>query len=263
MNGEPTTAPTRKRPGKVVALTGAAAITLAAGTLLGASVASAAPNSSSNSQSQEKNFLQERISRIGSALKGLVSDGTITQDQADKVASTLANDMPREGHGGHGHGMHGMRGPGGLDFSVAAKALNLTEDQLRTELDKGTTLATLAQQKGVSTDNVITALVDAAKQRLAQDVQGGRLTQAQADQISSSLTQRITQEVQQGRPQRGERGPGGMGMPGGSPGGSDASGSRQGQDGQGSASVPGGQPGADGTGSQQGSTTTPSTYTLT
>lgn len=205
----------RKRHRKLVALTAAGAIALAGGSLLGTSVASAAEANDSTASSQDQNFVQQRISRIAGALKGLVSNGTITQEQADKVASTLANDLPRgrgEGmgrHGGMGPGAMGMRGEGfglrlGQDLSVAAQTLGLTEDQLRTELDKGTTLATLAQQKGVNKDTLVNALVEAAKKHLAQEVTEGDLTQAQADQISANLATRIAGMVERGRPTRGD-----------------------------------------------------------
>ena len=89
------------------------------------------------------------VDRITEALSGLVSDGSITQEQADEVASTL--DEAGIGHGG------GHRG-GGFDLSAAATALGMSEDELRTALEAdGTTLADVAGEQGVEVDTLVDA----------------------------------------------------------------------------------------------------------
>src|SRR3954454_1474927 len=125
------------------------------------------------------------VDRITKALSGLVSDGSITQEQADEVASTL--DEAGIGHGG------GHRG-GGPDLSAAATALGMTEDELRTALEPdGTTLADVAGQQGVAVDALVDALVTAQKERIAGAVADGRLTQEQADERLAGLEERVTE----------------------------------------------------------------------
>ena len=65
------------------------------------------------------------VERITDALSGLVSDGSLTQEQADEVASAL-NEAGLSGRGGpHGRG---------LDLAAAATALGVGEDELRSTL---------------------------------------------------------------------------------------------------------------------------------
>ena len=158
--------------------------------------------------------VSSRVDRIKTALQGLVTDGTLTQEQADEVATTLAEKVP-DGRGPGAPG--GERGGRGLDLSAAATALGLTEDALRTELQAGKSLATIAGEKGVAVDTVVTALVDAAKARVAQAVTEGRLTQAQADARLADLQQRVTDRVNSAVPLRGpgggRHGHGGGGAP--------------------------------------------------
>jgi len=161
------------------------------------------------------NPVSSRLANIKSALSGLVSDGTLTQAQADKVAGTLDNKMPNGGE-------RGMRGPGGRFGGIgmvhtqaaAAKALGLTPDKLRAALQSGKSLADVAKVQKVSVDSLVRAMVTATEADLATAVKDGKITQAQADKMKSSLTQRITDRVNKVRPERGQgHGPRGAGGP--------------------------------------------------
>jgi cytochrome c553 len=146
-----------------------------------------------------------------------VADGKLTQAQADERKATLTERMtalvnrtpPADGERGPGRPGHGpdMMKPG---LAAAATALGISEDELRTQLQSGKTIAQVAQDKGVDVNKVITALVDEAKARLAQAVTDGKLTQAQADARSAELTQRITDMVNRTGPAGGHHhhGPG-------------------------------------------------------
>ncbi|RBY88172.1 hypothetical protein DQ244_16655 [Blastococcus sp. TBT05-19] len=137
------------------------------------------------------------VQRITDALSGLVDDGSITQEQADEVATTLSE--AGVGRGGHGHG-GGVRP--GLD--AAATALGMTEDELRTALEpEGTTLAQVAEDQGVPVDDLVEALVEAQEERIAQAVEDGRLTQDEADERLADLEERVTERVTSDDPVRG------------------------------------------------------------
>jgi hypothetical protein len=96
-------------------------------------------------------------------------------------------------------------GPGGQghaetvsDTSVIAKAIGITEAQLLTELQAGRTPAQVATEHGVTGQTVIDALVKDGLDELAADVAAGRITQAQADARKADVTQRATDQVNNG-----------------------------------------------------------------
>jgi hypothetical protein len=171
-----------------------------AGLGIGAAIGPAGAVAATSSATQA---LTSRVTAIKNALAGLVKDGTITQEQADKVATTLDSKLPERGFGGHG-----MRIGAGLD--EVASIIGITPRELRTQLRSGKTLAEIAKSKGISQDTLVSKLLAAAKTRLAAEVKAGRLTQARADEITKNLSARITEMVTHSGPM-GMRGHGRFG----------------------------------------------------
>ena len=125
------------------------------------------------------------VDRIKDALSGLVDDGSISQEQADEVATTLG-ESNFGGHWGHG-GWHGLE--------AAAEALGVTEDELRTALEaEGATLAKVAEEKGVAVDTLVDALVTAQREGIAKAVESG-MPQDVADKRLADVEQRVTEWV--------------------------------------------------------------------
>ncbi len=163
-----------------------------------------------------------------------VAAGRMTQEQADALKERIeSGEFPLFGGGGPG-GHGGPHGGGMVALDAAASYLGLTDEELRTELDDGSTLADVAEEQGKSVDGLVAALVDAAKTDLADAVEAGRLTEAQQTEILAGLEERITTLVNEGF--RGGHGPGGPGGPGGPP--------PTGDDGSGSSSDSGGTSGS-------------------
>jgi hypothetical protein len=138
-----------------------------------------------------------------------VQAGRLTQEQADALKERIeSGDFPL--FGGPGPGGPGDH-HGGMfkSLDAAAEYLGITDEELRTALHDGSTLADLAKEKGKSVDGLVAALVAAAKQDVADAVEAGRLTEDQASQILDGIEDRITALVNGERPEGGPGGPGG------------------------------------------------------
>ncbi len=148
-----------------------------------------------------------RGAMLTDSLSKLVTDGTITQAQADSITAALEANRPagmpegdkggkgmgrHHGKGGEGKGGEGKGGPGmgrgrGAGLDAAATALGITADELRTELQGGKSIADVATAKGVNVQTVIDALVAEAKTRITDMVNGVRPA-APADQPDAPAT---------------------------------------------------------------------------
>lgn len=138
--------------------------------------------------------LTDRTERIRGNLDEMVTDGVITAEQADAVAAHLAQSAPDRG------GVHGRRGHH-ANFGTVTELLGIDGETLRTELQGGSTLAEVAEANGVSTDELVDALVADAMEHLDAAVENGRLDQAEADERAADLEERITERVTTARPQ--------------------------------------------------------------
>ena len=119
-----------------------------------------------------------------------VAAGRITKAQGDEMKQRIeSGDFPLFGFG-HGPGTfehHEMFG--GLD--AAAAYLGLTEDQLRSQLESGKSLADVANAHGKSVGGLVQALVADAKKHLDDAVAEGHITKAQETDMLSHLEQGI------------------------------------------------------------------------
>ena len=142
-----------------------------------------------------KSALEKRIDAA-------VATGRLTKEQGDDLKQRIeSGDFPLFGMPGFGPGHGGFEHHemfGGLD--AAATYLGVTEDNLRTELESGKSLADVAKAKGKSGDGLVDAIVADAKKHLDEEVSEGDLTQAQADQLLARLEEGIRAMVNGERP---------------------------------------------------------------
>ena len=133
--------------------------------------------------------------KLGSALSGLVSNGTITQSQADAINKSLAD--ARTANKVVMDKNHAAK------LAVITSTLGITEEALKTRMKAGDSLATIA---GANKDALIAALV-ASKTKEINDAQAaGKITADQATKMKANLTTRVTEMVNSSRPPRGPKG---------------------------------------------------------
>ena len=155
------------------------------------------------------------VTAVDAKLDQAVKDGNLTQAQADKAKSQLSNlSLDQLGFN---------RGPSKLPaagfamgqeaLNAAAQKLGITTQDLMTELRSGKTLADVAKEKNVSTDDLKTAIVNAVDAQIDQAVTNGKLTQSQADNIKAQIAKiDLTQPFGMGMGRGWQFGPG-MGGP--------------------------------------------------
>lgn len=121
---------------------------------------------------------------------------------------------PAPGGSGPQAGQSGGRGPGGpgggFSMEGVATVFGMTEMELLTEIQSGKSIAALAIEKGIDLEDVKQAILTASKTRIDEQVSSGQLTQAQADEMYTRLTENIDEMLN--RVGMGP-GPGGKGTP--------------------------------------------------
>jgi len=144
----------------------------------------------------------EAGTRLRDTLQSLVDDGTITAEQADAVTAHLVENRPERS--GRGEGRGEGRGPGMFGRGVTSEALTdllgLDAQELRQQLRDGATLAEIATAQGVETQAVIDELVAELTERVDNAVENGRIDQVEADQKLADAETKITDMVDNGRP---------------------------------------------------------------
>ncbi|MFT5201479.1 MAG: hypothetical protein ACI9C1_000855 [Candidatus Aldehydirespiratoraceae bacterium] len=144
--------------------------------------------------------------RVATALEA----GRIDQDKADEILAGAADKATSIVNGEferpeRPEGERGPRGPGG-DGEIA-ELLGLDQADLREAITGGQSLADIAADQGVDTQDLIDAIVDNAEERVNGGLESGRIDQEKADEILAGAADRAESIVNgdfEGRP--GHRG---------------------------------------------------------
>lgn len=129
-------------------------------------------------------------SKIATVLSGLVTQGTITQSQADAINAALTTAKPPKQLFG-GMGMPGKNSA--AHQAVVTSTLGITAADLKAARIAGKSLATLAGDKKAA---LITALVNFETTEIDAAVTAGKITAAQATTLKAGLTARVTAQVE-------------------------------------------------------------------
>jgi hypothetical protein len=137
----------------------------------------------------------------------MVTDGKITQSQANQIeqnaATKVGNVCAQLGNGGRGFG-RGPGGPGvGGNFggalqqarqaivSAVATKLGISATTLTADIKGGQNIVTLASQHGVSQSQLNSTIITAVQTQLASAVKAGTITSAQSTQLQTMVTNQV------------------------------------------------------------------------
>lgn len=174
---------------------------------------------------EKADFLQKLVAAETASITADVTAGKITQAQADTILKGLTDQLTKRieangfkggfpgGEGGRG----GMgKGHGGNLVEQTATILSVEQSVVQDALKAGKTLSAFAVEKGLTEADYVAKLVAAETTAINAEVTAGKITQAQADEMLSGLSDRLTKQVQSTRPEGGRDGRGGgHGGPGG------------------------------------------------
>lgn len=157
---------------------------------------------------------EERVAdlsaRIRERLAELVSDDTITAQQADAVADHLAeqrveerSDRPFDRSGEHRRGPDGPRhgGPLGriLGGDLLDEILGLEPRELLEQLRDGATLDEILEERGIDLDEVVDTVLSEARERFEQAVDEGRVDVERWDDVDvDEWLDRLEDRVREG-----------------------------------------------------------------
>jgi len=130
---------------------------------------------------------------LAARIDAAVAAGRLTEEQAAEMKQRLEDgQLPLfGGRGGPGHHGLGLGLHGGDLVDSAAAYLGVTEDELRSQLGDGKSLADVAAAEGKPVAGLKAALRSAAKEKLDDAVENGRLTDAQRDEALERFDERL------------------------------------------------------------------------
>lgn len=91
------------------------------------------------------------------------------------------------------------------DHAALLAFLKIDKETFHNEMKSGKTLAAIAQQQGISEQELKNFMMQQMSQRIEQGVQSGKLTAEQAEKMKQNMDQRVTERINGKAPMRGHR----------------------------------------------------------
>ncbi|MGG4444646.1 hypothetical protein [Brevibacillus fortis] len=151
-------------------------------------------------------FSKAKMGMLMGTMAVVLSLGSIGGAMAADSAQTTLLNKPTEvkfktGKMGH-HGGVGFK-ENFKENTELLSLLKLDADKLKEELAAGKTLAAIAQAQGVDTADVVELLVEQQEAQLKEAVAAGKMKQEQADKLSENLSDRVKEQVENTKPDKG------------------------------------------------------------
>jgi len=134
-------------------------------------------------------------SRVAEAL----ADGKITQEKADEILANSAERIDRLINRSHERGQQGDRGERMERRAEAREAmaefLGLSLDDMKEAYQDGSTLGEIAEDQGISIDDLTTFMTDYANAEIDEALADGTITEERAEQFRENLAERIENRI--------------------------------------------------------------------
>jgi len=149
--------------------------------------------------------------------KHTAAEGVTKLAEVTSRIDTMLTTAGLPARGPHGKGGHeGKGGPGKFMTATLATTLKLTQEELKTQLHSGKSLADVAKAQSVDIADVKAALTSDFSAHLAEEVKSGEHTQVEADAKIAEFKTNLDTMVNRVGPAGGMKGEGrGPGGPGG------------------------------------------------
>ena len=190
----------RRLSALVAALAAVAALGIAAASATAADSPSLADDVAARLGIAPEKLRQAFKDAISARIDAAVKAGKLTPEQGARLKERLSN---ANGLGLRLRGRLAMKHPGlvrGIHrvhrLGAVTKYLDVTPQQLRSELRAGKSLAQIATAHGKTVDGLVDVIVAPVEARLDKAVANGRLTQQRADELLGRLTDAVEQAVQ-------------------------------------------------------------------